>query len=123
MIDKTLRPLFFVMGWVSVILGFIGALLPIMPTTPFLILAAYLFSKSSPKFHQWLLNLPKFGPVIAQWEEKKTIRKEVKIMAIGLLSLSMTGTIVFVPVKITVKYILATIWILVSLYIATRKSE
>lgn len=122
MIDKTLRPFFFVLGWVSVLLGFIGALLPVMPTTPFLILAAYLFSKSSPKFHAWLLNLPKFGPVIKEWEESKTIKKEVKIMAIGLLSISMMGTLIFVPVKMIVKYILTGIWISVSIYIATRKS-
>lgn len=123
MIEKSLRPFFFVIGWICVVLGFIGALLPIMPTTPFLILAAYLFSKSSPRFHTWLLNLPKFGPVIAQWEETKTIKKEVKIMAIGLLSVSMLGTLIFVPVKMTVKYILTGIWISVSLYIATRKSQ
>lgn len=122
MIDKTLRPFFFVLGWVSVLLGFIGALLPVMPTTPFLILAAYLFSKSSPKFHAWLLNLPKFGPVIKEWEESKTIKKEVKIMAIGLLSISMMGTLIFVPVKMIVKYILTGIWISVSIYIATRKN-
>jgi len=112
-----------VLGWISVILGVIGAILPVMPTTPFLILAAYLFSKSSPRFHRWLLNLPTFGPIIKEWEEKKTIKKKIKIQAITLLSLSMIITLSFVPVKVEVKYVLASAWVLVSLFIWTRKSE
>ncbi len=123
MIDKSLRPLLFILGWISVILGFIGALLPIMPTTPFLILAAYLFSKSSPKFHAWLLNLPKFGPIIQEWESQKTIKKDVKITAIALLSVSMMGTLIFVNVSWKIKSILVFIWISVSVFIATRKSQ
>ena len=123
MIDKSLRPFLFCIAWLSVILGFIGAFLPILPTTPFLILAAYLFSKTSPKFHRWLLSLPKFGPVISEWEEKKTIKKSVKTKAIALLSLSMLATLIFVKVAIKVKMILIFIWISVALYIATRKSE
>lgn len=123
MIDKSLRPLLFILGWLSVILGFIGALLPIMPTTPFLILAAYLFSKSSPRFHAWLLSLPKFGPVIQEWESKKVIRKDVKLTAIALLSVSMMGTLIFVNVNWKVKSILIVIWLSVSLFIYTRKSE
>lgn len=123
MIDKSLRPLLFILGWISVILGFIGALLPIMPTTPFLILAAYLFSKSSPKFHAWLLNLPKFGPIIQEWESQKTIKKDVKITAIALLSVSMMGTLIFVNVSWKIKSILVFIWLSVSVFIATRKSQ
>ena len=123
MIDKSLRPLLFILGWISVILGFIGALLPIMPTTPFLILAAYLFSKSSPKFHAWLLNLPKFGPIIQEWESQKTIKKDVKITAIALLSVSMMGTLTFVNVSWKIKSILVFIWLSVSVFIATRKSQ
>tara|TARA_B100001971_G_scaffold215192_1_gene259890 strand:- start:144346 stop:144717 length:372 start_codon:yes stop_codon:yes gene_type:complete len=123
LIDKSLRPLLFILGWISVILGFIGALLPIMPTTPFLILAAYLFSKSSPKFHAWLLNLPKFGPIIQEWESQKTIKKDVKITAIALLSVSMMGTLIFVNVSWKIKSILVFIWISVSVFIATRKSQ
>lgn len=123
MIDKSLRPLFFILGWISVVLGAIGAILPIMPTTPFLILAAYLFSKSSPRFHKWLLELPKFGPIIREWEETKTIRKEVKITAIVVLSISMMVTITFVPVKPIVKGVMVFFWISVSIYLWTRKSK
>jgi uncharacterized membrane protein YbaN (DUF454 family) len=123
LIDKGLRPLLLIAGWISVVLGAIGAILPIMPTTPFLILAAYLFSKSSPRFHKWLLELPKFGPIIKQWEETKTIRKEVKITAIVVLSISMMVTITFVPVKQIVKLVMIFFWISVSIYIWTRKSH
>ena len=123
MIDKSLRPLFFILGWISVVLGAIGAILPIMPTTPFLILAAFLFSKSSPRFHKWLLDLPKFGPIIREWEETKTIRKEVKVTAIVVLSISMMVTITFVPVKPIVKGVMVFFWISVSIYLWTRKTK
>ena len=123
MIDKSLRPLFFILGWISVVLGAIGAILPIMPTTPFLILAAFLFSKSSPRFHKWLLDLPKFGPIIREWEETKTIRKEVKVTAIVVLSISMMVTITFVPVKPIVKGVMVFFWISVSIYLWTRRTE
>lgn len=123
MIDKSLRPLFFILGWISVVLGAIGAILPIMPTTPFLILAAFLFSKSSPRFHKWLLDIPKFGPIIREWEETKTIRKEVKVTAIVVLSISMMVTITFVPVKPIVKGVMVFFWISVSIYLWTRKGK
>lgn len=123
MIDKSLRPLIFILGWISVVLGAIGAILPIMPTTPFLILAAFLFSKSSPRFHKWLLDLPKFGPIIREWEETKTIRKEVKVTAIVVLSISMMVTITFVPVKPIVKGVMVFVWISVSIYLWTRKDK
>jgi len=76
----------------SVALGFIGAFLPILPTTPFLILALSLFAKSSPRFHQMLLNTPWFGQSLQQWESTKTISKKAKVRAIifviGTFSLS-----------------------------------
>jgi len=60
----------FVLAWVNFGLGIVGAFLPIIPTTPFLILSAYLFSKSSPKFHAWILNLPIAGDGIRDWQKK-----------------------------------------------------
>ena len=68
-------------GWISLALGFLGVFLPLLPTTPFVLLAAYCFSKSSPKLHQWLMNQPRLGPLIQNWEQYGSISKQAKVMA------------------------------------------
>lgn len=75
-------------GWVSLTLGIIGIFLPIAPTTPFVILAAFLFSKGSPKFHQWLMAHPRFGPLVREWESDRVIRLKAKWFTTVMLSLS-----------------------------------
>ena len=72
----------FALGWLMVALGFIGLMLPVMPTTIFLILAAACFSHSSPRFEAWLLNHRWFGPPILRWRERGAIPRKAKIFAI-----------------------------------------
>jgi uncharacterized membrane protein YbaN (DUF454 family) len=71
----TLRFLYYLLGWSFLILGILGAFLPLLPTTPFLLLALYFFSRSSPKWSAWILNHRVFGPPIHRWREKKAIKK------------------------------------------------
>lgn len=75
------KHLLILLGWFFVALGIIGILLPILPTTPFLLIASALFSKSSPRFHRMLLNNAWFGPIIQQWEENKTMSRKIKYKA------------------------------------------
>lgn len=65
-------------GWVCVGLAIVGAALPLLPTVPFLLLAAFCFARSSPRVHKWLIEHPKFGPPIADWAERGAIRRRVK---------------------------------------------
>jgi len=76
----------FALGWVMVALGFVGALLPVMPTTIFLILAAACFSHSSPRFERWLLDHQWFGPSIRRWRESRAIPLKAKIVAIASMA-------------------------------------
>ncbi len=70
-----------ILGWICVGLGFAGVVLPILPTPPFLILAAFAFSKSSPRLHQWLLDHEIFGGPIRDWETYGAIKPRYKVMA------------------------------------------
>ena len=88
------RYLLLSLGWLSVILGAIGALLPVIPTTPFLILALACFSKSSPRFHRMLLNNKWVGPSLTEWEQNKTISRQIKFRAMVLVVISFTISII-----------------------------
>ena len=68
-----MRWLWFAAGWLMVALGFIGAMLPVMPTTIFLIMAVGCFARSSPRFERWLLEHPQFGRPLRQWREEGAI--------------------------------------------------
>lgn len=73
------------LGVISLILGIIGIFLPLLPTTPFLILTAFLFDKGSPKFHHWILSHPLLGPPIRDWKSNRVISKKNKILATTML--------------------------------------
>ncbi len=79
------KSLFLVLGWSFVILGVIGVMLPILPTVPFMILALGCFAKSSPKYHQMLLDSRWFGAELQQWEQNKTVSRRTKRRATGLI--------------------------------------
>jgi len=87
------RYLLISLGWLCVILGAIGAFLPILPTTPFLILALACFSKSSPRFHKMLLNNKWFGPILQEWEKNKTVSRHIKLRAMALVIISFSISI------------------------------
>lgn len=85
--------LLLVSGLLFLALGILGALLPILPTTPFLILALSCFANSSPRFHQMLLNNQWFGAVLQQWEESRSISRASKIKAILVIMLTFSVSI------------------------------
>lgn len=76
-----MRIMWFISGWICVALGAVGILLPLLPTVPFLLLAALSFAKSSDMAHQWLINHRTFGPPILDWQQSGAIRRPAKILA------------------------------------------
>ena len=74
-----------ILGTISLGLGIIGIFLPILPTTPFLLLAAALYFRSSPRLYEWLLENPRFGPYIKNFREHKAIPLRVKIVSVTLV--------------------------------------
>jgi hypothetical protein len=83
-----LRPLYVAAGVVLVGLGIIGAFVPVMPTTIFLILAAACFARSSPRLESWVVNHPRFGPSVVAWREHGAIPRRIKVIAIGMMAVS-----------------------------------
>ena len=80
-----MRLLFLLGGWLCLAIGALGVLLPILPTTPFVLLAAWCFSRGSERLHQWLTTNPVFGPVVREWEERQVIPLHVKILASSMM--------------------------------------
>lgn len=87
---------FGILGTLLLILGIIGAFLPIMPTTPFLLLATACYARSSRRFYNYLMNHPAFGPLIVEWRAHRSIPWKIKIVAITMMALTFGSSILFV---------------------------
>jgi len=83
-------------GWGSIGLAFIGIPLPLLPTTPFLLLAAACFVRSSPELHQRLLQHPKLGPFLRQWQKERSVSRAAKHRAYAVVVISFTISILAV---------------------------
>lgn len=92
-----LRPLYVTAGVVLVGLGIIGAFVPVMPTTIFLILAAACFARSSPRLEAWIVNHPKFGPSVVAWRQYGAIPRRIKVIAIGMMTVSFVLIVIAHP--------------------------
>ena len=118
-----MKALWFVCAWLSFALGVFGAFVPIIPTTPFMILAAYLFSKSSPKFHAWMQSLPIAGPAVKEWGDHRIVRTRAKILCSTMILISLTLIWWKADVSQVVKIILTIILVSVCTFVITRKSK
>lgn len=112
-----------IFGWLFIVLGVIGVMLPVLPTTPFLIVALALFSKSSPRFHQMLLNNVWFGPILKQWEENKTLSRKIKYKASILIIITFSISALIIDKKIQIQLFLLGMAIVLLLFIWRIKEE
>ncbi len=117
------KQLFFAGGLLSLLAGFIGVFLPLWPTVPFILLAAFCFKNGSEKWHQWLLNQPKLGPVIQDWDENKVIRPWAKVLATTMILASVTYVGLFSEASYWLKGAMFVVCALVLIYIWAQKSR
>ena len=115
--NKFLRKLLFLLGLLFTLLAFLGALLPLLPTTPFLIAAAACFHKSSPKFYNLIMNNRYFGKYLRDYQEGKGINVRVKIVALLFLWISSLISVIFFIPFLWLKILVVTIMLAVSLHI------
>lgn len=117
------KQIFNILGWISFVLGFVGAFLPLLPTTPFILLASYFFSKGSPRFYNWLINLKYFGERIKNWEEHKTIDLKSKIFS-TIIMLSFLAYYIFQAEYNTwQKGFVTAIFFFILLFVNSRPSQ
>ncbi|MFI3289284.1 MAG: YbaN family protein [Rikenellaceae bacterium] len=109
---------FIIVGVLSLILGVLGIFVPLLPTTPFLLLSAWLFIRSSPQLYEWLIRSPILGKYIRNYRENRSIPMRAKITSISLLWASMLYCIFWVVEgKLLIQVLLLTIAIAVSWHI------
>ena len=114
---KIIDALIFIGGMVSLIIGIIGIVLPVIPTTPLLLLAAACFAKSSKKFYNWLMNNRILGTIIKNYKEGKGMPIKTKIFTLSTLWITIMITIFFFVKILWVQIILWIIVIAVSTHI------
>ena len=95
-VSGPLRLLWFAVGWGAVALGAIGVIVPGLPTTGFLVFAAWCFSKSSPRFERWLLEMPVFGPFITDYRNGLGMPRRAKISALMMITIAVTISAIIV---------------------------
>ena len=82
------RLVLIILGWVCVSLGFVGIFVPGIPTTIFLIIALWAFTKTSTKLRNWLLHHKRFGPILTNWQEHRVVPRRAKILMVTFMILS-----------------------------------
>jgi uncharacterized membrane protein YbaN (DUF454 family) len=99
--------------------GVIGAFLPIVPTVPFLIVAAWAASKAWPEFESWLLRQRTYGPIIRRWRERGEVPRRAKVCASGMMLVSATG-LQFAPAPLWVRLAIPAIMFAVAVWLWLR---
>ena len=110
-------------GLISLLLGIIGIFIPLLPTTPFLLLSAALFMKSSRRLYNWLINNKYLGKYLTNYIYHKTISKRAKISSISLLWIAILVSAVFFIENLLIKILLLLIAIAVTWHILSFKSS
>jgi len=113
----TVRLAFLTLGTLFVALGIAGIFLPVLPTTPFMLLAATCYARASTRFYNWLLNNRMFGPTILEWRRYRSIPYRVKWTAIILMGVTLSISILYFVPWLELQVALAIFGILLGAYL------
>ena len=117
-----MKTLYIALGSISLALGILGIFLPLLPTTPFLLLTAYCYFKGSPQLYNWLLNHRHFGPIVRNFRENKAIPLRAKIISLTLMWGTMGYCILFLVPFLWVKIAMGLIATGVTYHILSFKT-
>lgn len=113
------KTIYLLAGLLSLLLGLIGAFLPILPTVPFILLAAFCFARGYPPLYHWLRDRSLFASVLQDWERERAISSSAKRKALTMIALSFALALYFAP-SVWLKMLLLLIGISVATFMATR---
>ena len=122
--QKDRNVFYIVIGTLSLVFGLIGVILPVLPTTPFILFSAWCYYRGSERLHNWLINHPYLGPIIEEYGEGEGMTKESKMKAIGMTWLAVILTAVFFLDSFSMRVliiIVAMIGTIILLRMKTRK--
>ncbi|MCK4928844.1 MAG: YbaN family protein [Methanosarcinales archaeon] len=122
MSNRLTRGILVIAGTIFTGLGLLGILLPLLPTTPFLLLAVACYARSSKRFYCWLLNNKWFGTYIRDYREGKGITLKVKVYVISLLWFTMLFSIIFIVQNLLVSSILVLLALGVTVHLVTIRT-
>ena len=117
------RLLWLYLGHLFVGLGIVGVFLPILPTTPFILLASACYSRGSERFNAWLLNHPVFGPPLRDWRAQKMIRPKAKVVASASIFIAIGIVVLAEKIPLYGKLGMVSVVVPVWIYIVTRPSR
>ncbi|HLL83385.1 MAG TPA: YbaN family protein [Longimicrobium sp.] len=117
------RILFMALGFICVGLGTLGLVLPVLPTTPFLLVALWAFSRSSRRFHHWLYTHPRFGPRLREWQEHGTVPVKVKATAVSAMVVSFSLMAFVARVRWPVLAFTGAVMLVGATYVLSRPSR
>ncbi|MBQ7791091.1 MAG: YbaN family protein [Rikenellaceae bacterium] len=117
-----MKVLLIILGSISLALGVIGIFVPLLPTTPLLLLAAALYFRSSPKLYDWLLNHPRLGTYIRNFREHRAIPLHVKIVSVSLVWLTIGYCIIAVVEPLWLRIALALLATAITIHILSFKT-
>jgi uncharacterized membrane protein YbaN (DUF454 family) len=123
MIKGTVKRLYFVLGLSFLILALVGVILPVLPTTPFALLAIFCFDKSSKRFRNWCYKLPGIGEGVEDWQKHRIIKTKAKVQSVGLIIISAVWIYFIETIRFEVKLVVWSILICVVTFLLTRKSK
>jgi uncharacterized membrane protein YbaN (DUF454 family) len=103
-------------GTVFLVLGIVGIFLPLLPTTPFVLLAAACYARGSRRFYDWLLANRTFGPMILEWRQHGSIPYRTKLTAIALMSVTLAASIVFFVESTALQLALAAMGVALAIW-------
>lgn len=118
-----MRPLYFTLGWCFFGLGAVGTVVPGLPTTPFMLLALWAFSKSSQRFHDWLYAHPVFGPPLQQWRSHRVIPGKAKLLAVATMAVSLVYLVIFTGINAWIKTSIALVMLYGAAFILSKPSR
>ena len=115
------RAAWLVSGLLALALGLLGIVLPLLPTTPFMLLAAFCFARSSPALHDWIIQHPRLGPPIRDWRNHGAISGKAKMAAVAMLAFALvTGILADLGPRVLA--VQGVILLLVGTFLLTRPS-